>query len=250
MGLFLHMLRSPRPWSYTSRISLIKSLEVHPLINISLQVYSALSFSKKLIAPISLEEIKVVVSSSPNNFCYGLYQFTLNFIKVCRTLLGIHFIKLFFPFFFLACSLHCSIKTTCIFLIPKRPHVSNIIDFKLIYLCNTMYKIIVKILASRMKRMMAHIIYPSQVRFIYHRSSTNNVIISKEILSQFKGFKIEKAFCEKFDIKKAFDIIDKNFILNRFLVKGFHAIFITWIYACIMDVHFSICIILLLLQWN
>ncbi|PKU73489.1 Putative ribonuclease H protein [Dendrobium catenatum] len=49
-------------------------------------------------------------------------------------------------------------------------------------------------------------------------------------------------FCAKLDIRKAFDSISREFIIERLLQKGFPQTFVTWIKGCITDVHFSICL--------
>ncbi|PKU65218.1 Putative ribonuclease H protein [Dendrobium catenatum] len=133
-------------------------------------------------------------------------------------------------------------KATAIALIPKSTHASNISDYRPIALCNVFYKIISKILASRMKEIMPFIIGNNQAGFIKKRIATDNILLASEILSDFKKSAKNKLMCAKLDIRKAFDSVSRAFILSKMKQKGFPSSFIHWVKACILDVHFSICI--------
>ncbi|XP_028554324.1 uncharacterized protein LOC114580555 [Dendrobium catenatum] len=135
-----------------------------------------------------------------------------------------------------------SVKNTAIALIPKSNHAESILDFRPISLCNTLYKIITKILAARLKHIMPQIINTSQAGFINKRISTDNVILGSEILGFFKRCGRSNYMCAKLDIKKAFDSVSREFILLRLAQKGIPQEFIGWIKSCIMDVNFSICL--------
>lgn len=59
-----------------------------------------------------------------------------------------------------------SINVTNIVLIPKKSNPSLRSEFRLISLCNVLYKLISKVIANRMKPFLDHIIDPSQSAFI------------------------------------------------------------------------------------
>ncbi|KAI0501396.1 hypothetical protein KFK09_016341 [Dendrobium nobile] len=132
------------------------------------------------------------------------------------------------------------VKASAITLIPKRPHASNINDYRPISLCNVFYKIIAKLLANRMKTVLPLIIHESQAGFIHNRCTTDNILLASEVLREF-NFN-SNLFCAKLDIKKAFDTVSRKFLINRMRQKGFPDMFINWINSCISNVHFSICL--------
>ncbi|PKU62559.1 Putative ribonuclease H protein [Dendrobium catenatum] len=192
-----------------------------------------------LVAPISDKEIKDVVfagnsdsSPGPDGFSFAFYQKSWHIIG--------YYICIAVKHFFTSGCLPKGAKATVITLIPKGSHSSSIADFRPISLCNVFYKIIAKIIANRMKLIMPHIIHESQSGFIANRISTDNIILVTEVLKQYKGH--HKFFCAKLDIKKAFDSISRDFLLDRLRRKGFPDLFIKWIRGCISDVYFSICI--------
>lgn len=131
-------------------------------------------------------------------------------------------------------------KATAITLIPKGTHSNAISDFRPISLCNVFYKIVVKILANRMKPILPFIIHESQSGFISKRCSTDNIILASKLLREFKDY--QKYFCATLHIKKAFDSVSCSFFINRLRQKGFPETFIGWIKGCIWDVYFSICL--------
>lgn len=76
----------------------------------------------------------------------------------------------------------CNINKTFIVLIPKVKDPKEMKDFRPISLCSVIYKVIAKSLAIRLKRVLDHIIFPTQSVFILGRLITNNVILDFECI--------------------------------------------------------------------
>ena len=62
-------------------------------------------------------------------------------------------------------------------LIPKVAHPENITQFRLISLCNTLYKLLSRILVQRLKPYIAEIINPCQAGFVPGRRTSDNIIL-------------------------------------------------------------------------
>ncbi|KAI0507349.1 hypothetical protein KFK09_013471 [Dendrobium nobile] len=88
--------------------------------------------------------------------------------------------------------------------------------------------------------MLPHIIYNSQAGFISTRYFTDNILLSAKILKEFKAG--NNLFCAKLDIRKAFDYLSRDFLLDRQKLKCFPNLFIKYIKGCISNIYFSICI--------
>jgi hypothetical protein len=111
-------------------------------------------------------------SPSPDGFSASFYQYSWSMVHkdVCNVVLQFlnngHFNK--------------ETNATNIALIPKKKNPSRVIDFQPISLCNVVYKLIVKVLANQLKRVLEGIISPNQSAFILGRLITDNVFIFKE----------------------------------------------------------------------
>ena len=126
------------------------------------------------------------------------------------------------------------INTTYLSLIPKIPHPTCISDFRPIGLCNTIYKLITKIIASRLKPYMSSLISPLQTSFVPGRSIEENVIIIKEVAHIFNKAKRGKNIMAlKIDLTKAFDSLKWGFIHDTLTDFGFPSLTIKLIMSCV-----------------
>lgn len=80
------------------------------------------------------------------------------------------------------CTMPRGINETYMCLIPKVKHPQKITKFRPIGLCNMFYKIISKVLASRLKRTLSKVINESHSAFVPGRLITNNVLVTFETM--------------------------------------------------------------------
>lgn len=75
-----------------------------------------------------------------------------------------------------------TLSETLIALIPKVDHPGSFKEFRPISLCNTVYKLITKVLVNRMRPMLDSIVSPFQSSFIPKRGTRDNAIILQDII--------------------------------------------------------------------
>jgi hypothetical protein len=127
--------------------------------------------------------------------------------------------------------------------VPKKTGSHSAYHFRPISLCNISYKIISKILANRLKKVLPKIISPLQSAFVPNRNIQDNSILAHELIHTFKNKKGKKGFMFlKMDMEKAFDQMEWKFLLAIMKKLGFNDTWLGWIEACISSSSFSILI--------
>ena len=122
-------------------------------------------------------------------------------------------------------------NSTFLALIPKEANPSTFDHFQPISLCNSLYKILAKLLANRFKLLLGKLISPLQGGSIKGKHLVDNVIQVQEVIhSSFQRH--EKGILIKLDMKNAFDRVKLPFLYDILLSFGFCPDFVNMIKAC------------------
>lgn len=124
--------------------------------------------------------------------------------------------------FFLTKFLYKHLNLTYLTLIPKSTDHQNPGDFRPISLCNTTYKIILKLIPNRLKLLLHKIISLFQSTYVLGRNITDNIMITQEIIYIMKKKKGKSNLQGiKIDMSKAFDRLEwMNFIIHTLKKKA------------------------------
>jgi hypothetical protein len=112
-------------------------------------------------------------------------------------------------------SLISVINNTLLVMIPKIDKPEFVSQFRPIYLCNVVYKIISKVIVNKIKPLLNEIISPFQSSFIPGRNIHHNIIVAQEMVHSMSRMKGQKVFMSiKIDLEKVYDRLNWNFIVN------------------------------------
>eukprot|EP00253_Pinus_taeda_P036435 PITA_36435 len=123
-------------------------------------------------------------------------------------------------------------NATFLALIPKENRPTSFSRFRPISLCNSSYKILSKILASRLKPLLPSLMSNSQGGFLANKQITHSILLVQEAIHSSLSRK-EKGFILKLDPANAFDRFRHSFLIVVLKKMGFEFPFISLITVCI-----------------
>jgi len=127
-------------------------------------------------------------------------------------------------------------NTPFIALIHKVSDPLGLSDYKPISLIGYVYKIVSKLLAKRLKKVMSSIIDGRQSAFIEGRHLLHGVLVANEVVEEAKR-KQKLCLVFKVDYEKAYDSVSWNFLFYMIRRMGFCP---RWIEGCLSSASVSI----------
>lgn len=133
------------------------------------------------------------------------------------------------------------INATQIVLIPKLENPETLKQFRPLSLCNVTYKTITKIIVNRLRPMLSELVSPNQSSFIPGRTTTDNIIITQEIIHTLRSKKGKiGGMVLKIDLEKSYDRISWDFIRHTLKEFNLNPIWVNLIMNCVSNVNSSI----------
>ncbi|GJV99906.1 RNA-directed DNA polymerase, eukaryota, reverse transcriptase zinc-binding domain protein [Tanacetum coccineum] len=125
-------------------------------------------------------------------------------------------------------------NSSFIALIPKVSNAKFVTDFRPISLIGCQYKIVGKILANRLSKVIGNCISPEKSAFIKGRNILDGPLILNEVMAWYRKRK-KDLMVFKVDFEKAFDSLRWDY-LDLIMVKlGFGIKWRTWIFGCLRN---------------
>ncbi|GAU47037.1 hypothetical protein TSUD_239950 [Trifolium subterraneum] len=184
-----------------------------------------------LIKPFSMEEVKVVVwdcdsfkSPGPDGVNFGFLKDFWNELKgdIMRFIVEFHRNG----------KLTKDLNATFIALIPKVDSPQHLTDFRPISLVGSLYKILAKVLANRLRLVVGSVISESQSAFIKGRQILDGILIANEVVDEARRSNKELMLF-KVDFEKAYDSVDWGYLDVVMGRMGFPTLWRKWIRECV-----------------
>ena len=168
----------------------------------------------------SSEEIKAILFQMQDLKAPGPDCFPALFYKQFWPMVGNDVVKVVTSFLILG-SMPKKVNNSLIVLIPKISNPTIVNHFKLIRLCNVVYKIILKLLVEKLRPLLDKIISPTQSAFILNKWIVENQIIVQVMLHRRTKLGL---MAIKLDLQKAYDRVTWRFLKVVLLHFGFNEI--------------------------
>ncbi|CAL8114477.1 unnamed protein product [Prunus armeniaca] len=115
-------------------------------------------------------------------------------------------------------------------------------DFRPISLCTTIYKLVAKTIANRLKNVLPVVITENQSAFVPNRMILYNVMAAFETMHTIKGVKKGRdvKMALKLDMAKAYDKVEWVFLHEMMLKLGFSSTWVAKVMDCVSSATFSV----------
>ncbi|CAN0888133.1 Transposon TX1 uncharacterized 149 kDa protein [Linum grandiflorum] len=196
------------------------------------------SSAARLLMQVGEKEIWEAVDSCASGKLPGPDGFPMSFFKSNWSVIKVDVCEAVQEFF-TKCFLPLSVNSTFVALIPKKETVVEFKDLRPISLVGSIYKIISKMLMSRMKILMSGIISPQQCAFVGDRQILDVVLIANELIDSRRKCG-HPGLVIKLDIEKAYDHVNWECLFKVLLEMGFPVRWVEWIKCCVTTASFSV----------
>ena len=187
---------------------------------------------------VTAEEIKEAVWSCDPSKAPGYDGFNFAFIREMWGIVGPAFTQEVINFF-ANTNTHKVINTTWVTLIPKKECAKSISDYRPISMVRSVYKVIAKILSSRLRPLLGNLVGSSQTAYIKGRQILDGALILNETISWLQKSK-KAGVILKLDFAKAYDSVSWDFLLEVLRAMGFGRKWRSWIRWCVSTATTSI----------
>ena len=194
--------------------------------------------NESLLAMFSEKEIRDAVWQCERSKSPDLDGFNFNFIKKSWDFLKDD-IMAALNLFHETRSIPKGCNASFIALVLKVRDHSKLEQYRPISLVGALYKIISKVLAIRMKKVLPALIDECQSGFVNGRGILDNVLLANEVLEDLKR-NGRKGLCLKVDFEKAYDSVRLEFLYDMLSRMGFHNLWIVWIKGCLESASVSV----------
>ena len=190
-----------------------------------------------LIKSFSEEEIRDAVWLCDGSKSPGPDGFNLNFVKESLEVFKDVIVEAMVLFHDYGC-IPKGCNASFVALVPKVRDPVNLEQYRPISLVGVMYKVISKVLAERIKKVLP-VIDGCQSAFLKDRGILDSVLTANEVLEDLRRRRMSE-LCLNVDFEKAYDSVRWDFLYDMLHRLGFHSKWIMWIKGCLASATVSV----------
>ena len=191
-----------------------------------------------LTRPFTVEEIKEAIWDCDGNKCPGPDGFNFNFLKSCWNVVEPEVVS-FFEEFHSKGVIPKAVSASFLTLVPKVTNPQQLGEYRPISLIGSMYKMLAKVLAGRLKKVVPKVISETQNAFIAGRNILDGVVVVNEVVDMAKRSQ-KKCLILKVDFQKAYDTVNWKYLDYMMSRMGFNAKWRKWMNACVSSNSISV----------
>ncbi|KAJ9691733.1 hypothetical protein PVL29_013809 [Vitis rotundifolia] len=194
--------------------------------------------ASRLESPFTEEEIYKAIFQMDRDKAPGPDGFIITVFQDCWDVIKEDLVRVFDEFH-RSGIINQSTNASFIVLLPKKSMAKKISDYRPISLITSLYKIIVKVLAERLRGILHETIHSTQGAFVQGRQILDAVLIANEIVDEKKRSG-EEGVVFKIDFEKAYDHVSWDFLDHVLEKKGFSPRWRKWMRDCLSSVSFAV----------
>ncbi|KAJ9678120.1 hypothetical protein PVL29_022881 [Vitis rotundifolia] len=194
--------------------------------------------ASRLESPFTEEEIYKAIFQMDRDKAPRPDGFTIAVFQDCWEVIKEDLVRVFAEFH-RSGIINQSTNASFIVLLPKKSMSKKVSDYRPISLITSLYKIIAKVLAGRLKGVLHETIHSTQGAFVQGRQILDAVLIANEIVDEKKRSG-EEGVVFKIDFEKAYDHVSWDFLDHVLEMKGFSHRWRKWMRGCLSSVSFAV----------
>ncbi|XP_013583277.1 PREDICTED: uncharacterized protein LOC106292212 [Brassica oleracea var. oleracea] len=219
----------------TASPSMFEQSDLDLLFDFKCSAEQASNFEKEF----SSQDIKDAFFSLPRNKTGGPDGYSSEFFTASWSVVGSEITEAIKEFF-RSGSILKQWNAANLVLIPKIPNASHPSEFRPISCLNTVYKVIAKLLASRLQEILPLMISKAQSAFLPRRLLAENVCLSTDLVNGYNNQNLTSRGMLKVDLRKAFDSVRWDFMLASLKALEIPQSYINLISQCLTTASFSV----------